>query len=147
MKIAEYNAMLAAKTAVRVRTHKRERKRRNSTDPRSGSILERDVLRPVLEYLQRHRRVVWAQRISTGAGMLLRPDGSQYFIKFGFEGCPDILGQLTDGRLLAVEAKRPKGDRRRGQIVFINAAKKNRAVAGFVESVNDAILLMAQVGF
>ena len=33
------------------------------------------------------------------------------FIRFGWPGCPDLLGQMKDGRLLGVEVKRAKGGR------------------------------------
>ena len=30
------------------------------------------------------------------------------FIRFGFVGCPDVIGQLKDGRFIGVEVKAPK---------------------------------------
>lgn len=61
---------------------------------------EAEVLRRVLAYLKSDSRVAWAARINSGA---LKVENR--FLRFGFPGCPDILGQLIDGRILAVECK------------------------------------------
>lgn len=50
------------------------------------------------------------QKYEAIARTLTRPEigaariGSR-FVRFGFKGCPDVLGQLKDGRLLGVEVK------------------------------------------
>ena len=41
------------------------------------------------------------------------------FVRFGFKGCPDVLGQLRDGRLLGVEVKAQAGRLRPEQAVFL----------------------------
>jgi hypothetical protein len=41
------------------------------------------------------------------------------FVRFGWTGCPDVLGQLKDGRLLGVEVKAEKGRRRPEQTIFL----------------------------
>ena len=41
------------------------------------------------------------------------------FIRFGWTGCPDVLGQLKDGRLLGVEVKAKAGRLRPEQAVFL----------------------------
>lgn len=41
------------------------------------------------------------------------------FIRFGWPGFPDVLGQLCDGRFLAVEMKGPTGRLRPEQAVFL----------------------------
>lgn len=66
--------------------------------------LEADSLAEVLQALRTHETVAWVRRQNTGAAKV----GGR-FIKFGWAGCTDLLGMLKDGRLLAVECKRPKG--------------------------------------
>lgn len=74
--------------------------------PGVPGVPEADVQTAVLALLEVHPRVAWAKRINVGAGRLLRSDGTaSRFIQFAFEGCSDVLGQLKDGRFLAVECK------------------------------------------
>lgn len=66
--------------------------------------LEADSLMEVLQALRTHNTVAWVRRQNTGAAKV----GGR-FIRFGWAGCTDLLGMMKDGRLLAVECKRPKG--------------------------------------
>ena len=66
--------------------------------------LEADSLAEVIQTLRTHNAVAWVRRQNTGAAKV----GGR-FIKFGWTGCTDLLGMMKDGRLLAVECKRPKG--------------------------------------
>ncbi len=74
--------------------------------PKANKIksLEADSLAEVLQALSTHETVAWVRRQNTGAAKV----GGRY-IKFGWAGCTDLLGMMKDGRLLAVECKRPKG--------------------------------------
>lgn len=54
--------------------------------------------------LKAHPAFVWCERMNTGAARV-----GNRFIRFGFTGCPDVFGQLNDGRLLGVEVKAPMG--------------------------------------
>lgn len=102
---------------------------------------EADVLASVLEYLayaERQGRVIWHARTNTGAGRLQRRDGTAgQWLRFGWPGCPDILGQLPGGRLLALEVKRPSGRVRPEQAAFLAKARDGGAVAAVVRSVDD----------
>lgn len=98
---------------------------------------EAQVQDAILRYLAVERRVVWSARMNSGKGKLLRPDGSQTWIKFGFQGCPDIMGQLTDGRYLAIECKRAGGRVRPEQRAHISLAADHGAVAMIARSVDD----------
>ena len=51
----------------------------------------------VIKALKAHPAVVWCERMNSGAAKV-----GNRFIRFGFKGCPDVLGQLRDGRLLGV---------------------------------------------
>jgi len=47
------------------------------------------------------------------------------FIKCGFTGCPDIIGQLKDGRFLAIEVKKSGGKLTKEQNEFITMVNMN----------------------
>ncbi|GHU18689.1 hypothetical protein FACS189475_04580 [Betaproteobacteria bacterium] len=99
---------------------------------------EADIQSAILQALNVHPSVAWAERMNSGAGRLMYPGGkASQFIKFGFPGCPDVLGQLRDGRLLAIEVKRPSGKVSPEQQVFIEKASKHGAVAFVARSVSD----------
>ena len=68
--------------------------------PRTNSRPEAAALVEVLKALRTHPAVAWAERMNTGAARV-----GNRFIRFGWPGCPDVLGQLKGGRLLGVEVK------------------------------------------
>jgi len=72
--------------------------KRTNTKPEAAALAE------VLKALRAHPAVAWVERMNTGAARI-----GNRFVKFGFTGCPDVLGQLRDGRLLGVEVKAAKG--------------------------------------
>jgi hypothetical protein len=82
--------------------------KRTNDRPEAAALVE------VLKALKAHPAVVWCERMNSGAAKV----GGR-FIRFGFTGCPDVLGQLKDGRLLGVEVKAPKGKLRLEQAVFL----------------------------
>ena len=94
--------------------------------PRTNDRLEAAALLEVLKALRTHHAVAWAERMNSGA---VRVGGR--FIRFGWPGCPDVLGQLKDGRLLGVEVKAAKGRLRPEQAVFLERIKAAGGV-GFV---------------
>ena len=48
----------------------------------------------------------WRQNVA--AGQLVKEDGTlTQWMRFGFVGCPDILGYLRDGTMLMIEVKKP----------------------------------------
>jgi hypothetical protein len=53
------------------------------------------------------------------------------FIRFGWVGAPDVLGQLRDGRILAVEVKSPTGKLSPEQAIFLERIRRAGGV-GFV---------------
>lgn len=98
---------------------------------------EADIQASILRALRIHPAVVWHERTNTGAGKLQHSNGTSRFIRFGFKGQPDILGQVVGGRLLAIEVKRPSGVVSPDQKAFISKAKENGAVAFVARSVAD----------
>ena len=81
--------------------------------PQTNSRPEAAALVEVLKALRTHPAVAWCERMNTGAAKV---EGR--FIRFGFKGCPDVLGQLKDGRLLGVEVKAQAGRLRPEQALF-----------------------------
>lgn len=82
--------------------------------PRTNEHPEAAALLEVLKALRTHPAVAWAERMNSGAAKV-----GNRFIRFGWTGCPDVLGQLMDGRLLGVEVKAPAGRLRTEQAVFL----------------------------
>ena len=72
--------------------------------PRTNRRPEAAALVEVLKALRTHPAVAWAERMNSGAAKV----GTR-FVRFGWPGCPDVLGQLKDGRLLGVEVKAKAG--------------------------------------
>lgn len=90
------------------------------------------VLDAVKTALRLHPAVAWVERMNSGAAMI-GEGKSRRFVRFGFKGCADLIGQLQDGRFLAVETKRPS--RRNGatedQLAFLYRVRQFGGV-GFV---------------
>ena len=97
---------------------------------------EREVLRVALKLLKRHPNVAWARRLNNG-----RLCG----VRFGFIGCSDIVGQMKDGRFLAVETKRANGRAPTvAQGTFLAMVKRHNGVAGVVRSVDELLVLIGE---
>ena len=86
--------------------------------PEAGALAE------VLSALQALPCVAWAKRQNTGS---LRV--GKRFIRFGWVGCSDIVGQMTDGRFLACEVKSPSGKPTAEQSAFISQINSNGGIA------------------
>lgn len=99
---------------------------------------EAQVLAAVQQALSHHHAVAWHHRMNSGAGKLQYRDGTvSQFVRFGFPGCPDIIGQLKDGRFLAVEVKRPAGSPKKHQFEFLAQVQANGGVAFVARRVED----------
>ena len=100
--------------------------KRSNDRPESAALVE------VLKALRAHPAVVWCERINSGAAKV-----GNRFIRFGFTGCPDVLGQLSDGRLLGVEVKSPTGKLRPEQSVFLERVRSAGGVAFMARDLRD----------
>jgi len=69
-------------------------------------IPEKAIQKTILEGLA--WRKLWAFRLNSG-GTRFQGKGKEYFVRFGFPGCPDIVVLLPDGRTLWIEVKSAKG--------------------------------------
>ena len=103
---------------------------------KNNEPLEKVIQAAVLTYLQYHARVAWVHRMNTGAARYVTK-GRERFIQFGFPGCSDILGQMTDGRFLAVEVKRPSGVVTDAQARFLSRVNDNGGLGFIARSVDD----------
>ena len=86
--------------------------------PESAALVE------VLQALRAHPAIAWCERMNSGVARI----GAR-FVRFGWPGCPDVLEQLKDGRLLSVEVKRPTGKLRPEQSVFLDRVRGAGGVA------------------
>ena len=103
---------------------------------RLPALLESDVLPSILAALRVHPKVAFVFRQNTGA---MKVDGR--YIKFAFEGCPDILGMLTEkagSQFLAIEVKRRGEKPTPVQANFLANVKGAGGCAGVAYSVADA---------
>jgi hypothetical protein len=99
---------------------------------------EQGVLNAVLKVLSYHPNVAWCARFNTGGFK----DARGQFVRFGFAGCSDILGQMVDGRFLALEVKAAKGRLTDDQEFFIAKVRANGGVSGVARSIADALKIV-----
>lgn len=98
-------------------------------------ILDRKEGAALLEVLQAfraHPAVAWCERMNSGA---VRIGGR--FVRFGWACCPDVLGQLTDGRLMGCEVNWPTGRLRPAQVVFLERIRAAGGVAFMARDCRD----------
>jgi len=93
---------------------------------------EGDALIEVLKALRAHPAVCWVERMNSGAAKV----GGR-FIRFGWPGCSDVIGQLRDGRFLACEIKAAKGRVRPEQQVFLDRVRAGAGVAFVARDLRD----------
>lgn len=106
---------------------------------RALDATEAQILASILAYLRRDRRVAWVERFNVGAARVAQADGRERFVRFAFRGCSDLLGQLTDGRLLAIEVKTRVGRVRPEQEAFIARVRDGQGVGLIARSVDDVV--------
>lgn len=102
--------------------------------PRRLERKEAAALLEVLKALRSHPSVAWCERMNSGAARM----GAR-FVRFGWPGCPDVLGQLKEGRLLGVEVKGPKGRLRAAQSLFLERTRAAGGVAFLARDCRDVI--------
>ena len=102
--------------------------KRSNDRPEAAALVE------VMKALKAHPAVVWCERMNSGAAKV-----GNRFIRFGWPGCPDVLGQLRDGRLLGVEVKSPTGKLRPEQAVFLDRIRGAGGVAFVARDCRDVL--------
>lgn len=106
---------------------------------RTNDRPEAAALREVHMALKCHSAVAWAERQNTGA---FRVEGR--FVRFGWRGCSDLLGQLKDGRFLAVEVKAKTGRIRPEQTAFLERVRAAGGVAFVARNCNDVFTELSE---
>lgn len=101
---------------------------RKNAKPEAGALKE------VLMALTAHSAVAWCERMNSGAAKI-----GNRFVRFGWKGCPDVLGQLKDGRLLGVEVKAEKGKLRPEQTIFLERIRLAGGVAFMARDCRDVM--------
>jgi len=86
--------------------------------------------------------VAWAYVTSTGSFKGLK---GGCVIKIGYPGMSDIIGQMRDGRLLAIEVKQPGQKPSKVQIDFIETVKRNNGLAGWATSMEEARVILDEL--
>ena len=107
--------------------------------PRILDRKEGAALVEVLKALRAHPAVSWAERQNTGAAKV----GGR-FIRFGWPGCSDVLGQLRDGRFLACEVKGPTGTVRPEQAVFLQRINEAGGLGFVARNCRDVFTALGQ---
>ena len=98
---------------------------------------EAQELAACLKYLRTHPYVGWAQRLNVGGFY----DKRGQYVRVGFKGCSDIIGQLRNGRFLAFEVKR-KGKRPTAQqAIFLVRVNQYWGLAGN-GTIDDCMTMM-----
>ena len=110
----------------------------------SDRPLERDVLADVLEAVRGHVKVGWCERVNSGTAVAINPDGSKRYTRFHtIRGMSDLLGQLTDGRILCLEIKRDGATQVPAeQRLFLQKVMRFRGVFGLVWTPEMAIAIL-----
>ena len=93
---------------------------------------ESDVQKAIVQAAIKSPRVAWISRNNVGS---YRASGRTITYGLG-KGSSDLIGQLTDGRFLAVEVKH-QGQPSDEQILFVNRIKMHGGCAGVCWSVAD----------
>ena len=101
----------------------------------SKNNAENAVLSAIMDYLARCSLVASSWRNNVGA-----VKRENRFVRFGKEGQSDIIGFLTDGRFLAIEAKRGSGGKlTQKQLEFLQCVDAAGGVAIIASDVVDVI--------
>lgn len=112
---------------------------------RRAVITEAEVLAHCLAYLRHAGVTHW--RANTGAARLPGKGGRQQLVRFGVPGQSDILAVIApQGRLLAIEVKRPGGRATAAQRAFQQNVVAAGGFAGVVHSVEELRALLSSAG-
>lgn len=93
---------------------------------------EAAALAEVLKALRTHPNVAWIERMNSGAFKI-----SSRFVRFGFVGCPDLIGMMRNGRFIGVEVKSQKGRLRPEQAMFLELVRANGGIAFVARDCRD----------
>jgi hypothetical protein len=95
---------------------------------------EAAALKEVIKALATHPSIAWCERMNSGAAKI-----GNRFVRFGWRGCPDVIGQLRDGRFVGVEVKSSKGRLRPEQAIFLERIRRAGGVAFMARDCLDVL--------
>ena len=108
---------------------------RKNDRPEAAALVE------VMKAVSAHDAVAWCERMNSGAVRI-----GKRFVRFSWKGCPDILGQLKDGRLIGVEVKAAKGKLRPEQTIFLERIRLAGGVAFMARNCLDVMQELDKAG-
>ena len=104
---------------------------------------EKEIQDACMDYLGRHPFVAWVHVTTTGK----MPIRGGKWVKLGYPGMGDIIGQLKNGRLLSVETKQPGQKPTAIQTDFMNHVNYHGGVALWCDSLDGLIEQFEGFGF
>ena len=120
-------------------------KRRRPGSIKKPVILERDIQKVILQALSLHPLVARIERINVMAGRLVGKDGkASRFMRSCRRGRVDIDGFTTDGRVIAIEVKRPatRHTVTPEQQEYLDQVKEANGLAGVATCVEEAFAIV-----
>lgn len=120
-------------------------KRRRPGTVRRPAIPERDIQKAILQALSLLPIVARIERINVMAGRLIGKDGKpSRFMRSCRRGRVDLDGFTRDGRVIAIEVKRPqtRTNLTIEQTEYLDAVRAAGGVAGVATSVEEAVAIV-----
>jgi hypothetical protein len=121
-------------------------KRRRPGTVKRPVIPERDIQKVILDGLLRHPLVARIERINVMAGRLLGKDGvsASRFMRSCRRGRVDLDGFSVDGKIIAIEVKRPatRNTVTPEQQEYIDQVKKAGGLAGVATCYEEAVAIV-----
>lgn len=100
---------------------------------------EKEIQKAILKAIKAHPRTGWAY--ITSSGYVKGLNGGQMF-RVGVPGMSDIMGQMKDGRLLAIEVKVPGKKPTELQLDFIQMVNQYDGVGGWADRTETALKII-----
>lgn len=120
-------------------------KRRRPGTVRRPTILERDIVRQILDGLSMHPLVARIERINVMAGRLIGKDGKpSRFMRSCRRGRVDLDGFTSDGRVIAIEVKRPSARHKLSpeQRQYLDQVRSAGGLAGVATCLDEAVAIV-----
>lgn len=106
---------------------------------KSGNPSEVQIMKAILQLLERHPKVAKAWRVNSGTATYESGGKTRYVRMNTAKGMSDIMGILKDGRTIAIEVKSRTGTVHAHQHAFLNSIAMAGGVAFVARSVDDVL--------
>lgn len=114
--------------------------RKRAAPKPSGEPTEAQILKAIMQLLNRHPKVSKVWRQNSGTFQMQYGDKTRYVRANTAKGMSDIMGILKDGRTLCIEVKTRTGKVQPHQTDFLIAINKAGGIAFVARSVDDVLL-------